>query len=103
MVLPRFAVLLPSTAVHGQPLVRDRVCDLVQHGVPDLLLASVQGMGAADPDHVVSEMTGAKAFPGLAERERQPVSPCSSINRLAIPATPFSLSAPFLALSLPAL
>ena len=27
-------------------------------------------MGAADPDHVVSETTGAKAFPGLAERER---------------------------------
>ena len=49
---------------------RDRVCDLVQHGVPDLLLASLQGMGAADPDHVVSEVTGAKAFPGLAERER---------------------------------
>ena len=48
---------------------RDRVCDLVQHGVPDLLLASLQGMGAADPDHVLSEMTVAKAFPGLAERE----------------------------------
>ena len=30
---------------------RDLVCDLVQHGVPDLLLASLQGMGAADPDH----------------------------------------------------
>ena len=48
---------------------RDRVGDLVEHGVPDLLLASLQGMGAADPDHVVSEMTVAKAFPGLAERE----------------------------------
>ena len=65
----------------------------------------IQGMGAADPDHVVSEMTGAKAFPGLAERERPAREPLLVDQDDASPfgATPFSLSAPFLALSLPAL
>ena len=47
----------------------DRVCDLVQHGVPDLLLASLQGMGAADPDHMVSVIAVPKPSLGLAERE----------------------------------
>ena len=75
---------------------RDRVCDLVQHGVPDLLLASPQGMGAADPDHAVSEMAVAKAPLGLDEREgpaREPMlvhqSPSHSSNAvqplLAVP------------------
>ena len=48
---------------------RDRVCDLVEHGVPDLLPASLQSMGAADPDHVVSVIAVAKASLGFAERE----------------------------------
>ena len=47
---------------------RNRVCDLVQHGVPDLLLASLQRMGAADPDHAVLEMAIAKALLALDKR-----------------------------------
>ena len=48
---------------------RNRVGDLVQHGVPDLLLASFQGMVAADPDHAVLEMAVSKALLGLDERK----------------------------------
>ena len=45
----------------------DRVRDLVQHGVPDLLVAALEGVGAADPDHAVPEMAVAEAAPGLDE------------------------------------
>ena len=48
---------------------RDRVCDLVQDGVPDLGLASIEGMGTADPDHAMAVIAGTEALRGLDERE----------------------------------
>ena len=47
----------------------DRVRDLVQNGVLDLLLAALQDMAAADPDHAVTEIAVAEAAPGFDEGE----------------------------------
>ena len=48
----------------------------MQHGVPDLLIAPFQGMGAPDSDHAIPEVAVAEAAPGLDKSEspvRQPM------------------------------
>ena len=48
---------------------RDRMCNFVQNGVPNLLLVALQGMAAADPNLAVTEIAGAEAAPGFDKRE----------------------------------
>ena len=50
----------------------DRARNFVQNGVPNLLLAALQGMAAADPDHAVTKIAVAEAAPGL-DRGKGPV------------------------------
>ena len=54
---------------------RDRVCNFVENGVPDLLLVALQGMAAADPNLAVTEIAVAEAAPGFDKREGPPGEP----------------------------